>query len=70
MQSYKKNTISKDTKQSSDHQDGWILQSEKKKRSPSITEETENSIEENEAENLMDYKNRYLNFYAFFFEFQ
>lgn len=66
MQSYKKNTISKDIKQSSDHQDGWILQSEKKKRSSSITEETENSMEENETENMnmMDYKNRYLHVFC------
>jgi 8-oxo-dGTP pyrophosphatase MutT (NUDIX family) len=64
MQSYKKHTISKDTKQSSDDKEGWILQSEKKKRSPSITEETEHSMEENEMEHLMDYKNRYLHVFC------
>lgn len=47
-----------------DENEGWILQTEKKKRTTSITEETENLLEENEVENLMDYKNRYLHVFC------
>ena len=47
-----------------DNNEGWILQTERKKRSTSITEETENIIEDSEVENIIDYKNRYLHVFC------